>query len=128
MTVHHVHEFVLVDPEPEPQPALWSRLWDWLWGRLFTWRMLVAILGALTPWIDGQSPVGLWSHAVHQARTEGGVGGAYVIAGVALAAAWTLDRRTGRAVPRFLLVTTSLGAVGVINWWDPFLLLTGVHR
>ncbi|MFF0512446.1 hypothetical protein [Streptomyces sp. NPDC004250] len=124
--IRHVHEIVLTSPEPvpDPDPPLWSRLWD----RLITWRMIVAILAALTPWAGGQSPVGLWSGTVHQARTEAGVPAAYVIAGVALTAAWTLDRRTGRVVPRFLLVTASLGAFGVMSWYDPVLFLTGVHR
>ncbi|MDX2616126.1 hypothetical protein [Streptomyces stelliscabiei] len=113
----------LVAPaEPEPDSGLLSRLWDWL----VTWRMISAILAALLPWAAGQSPVGIWSHTVHQARTEAGVGAAYVIAMVALAAAWALDRHTGRWLPRFLLVTASLGAFGVLHWWDPFLLLTGV--
>jgi hypothetical protein len=88
--------------------------------------MAVALVAALTPWAGGQSPVGLWSHTVQQARTEASIGAAYVIAGVAVAAAWGLDRHTGRAVPRFLLVTTSLGAFGVLHWWDPILMLTGV--
>jgi hypothetical protein len=88
--------------------------------------MLVAILAAVVPWIGGQSPVGVWSHTVHQARAEAGIGAAYVIAGVALAAAWALDRHTGRAVPRALLITASLGAFGVLHWWDPILALTGV--
>lgn len=109
-------------PEPEPEPGLWARLWD----RITTWRMAVALLAALTPWAGGQSPVGVWSHTVHQARTEAGIGAAYVIATVAVLAAWALDRHTGRVVPRFLLVTASLGALGVLHWWDPFLLLTGV--
>ncbi|MFB6934566.1 hypothetical protein [Streptomyces chartreusis] len=123
--VRHVHEVVLTVPETEDKPpSLWERLWD----KLVTWRMLVALLAALLPWAGGQSPVGIWSHTVHQARTEAGVGAAYVIAGVALATAWVLDRRTGRVVPRFLLVTASLGAFGVLHWWDPFLLLTGVSR
>ena len=113
----------LVAPaEPDPGPGILSRLWDWL----VTWRMISAILAALLPWAAGQSPVGIWSHTVHQARTEAGIGAAYVIAGVALAAAWGLDRHTGRWLPRFLLVTASLGAFGVLHWWDPFLLLTGV--
>jgi hypothetical protein len=114
----------LVAPaEPEPEPGPWARLWDWL----VTWRMISAILAALLPWAAGQSPVGIWSHTVHQARTEAGIGAAYVIAAVALAAAWALDRHTGRWLPRVLLVTSSLGAFGVLHWWDPFLLLTGVH-
>ncbi|MDX3681385.1 hypothetical protein [Streptomyces scabiei] len=109
-------------PEPDPAPGPWARLWD----RLVTWRMISAILAALLPWANGQSPVGIWSHTVHQARTEAGIAAAYVIATVALTAAWALDRRTGRWLPRFLLVTASLGALGVLHWWDPILALTGV--
>ncbi|GGQ38492.1 hypothetical protein ACFFKE_32335 [Streptomyces mutabilis] len=119
---------VTLDPappaEPEPEPGPWARLWE----RLVTWRMIAAILAALTPWAAGHSPVGLWSHTVHDARTEAGILAAYVIAGVAIAAAWALDRRTGRALPRFLLVTASLGAFGVLSWYDPVQFLTGVHR
>ncbi|MFH9013984.1 hypothetical protein ACH4C6_21715 [Streptomyces sp. NPDC017943] len=122
--VRHVHEVLLTSPDPDPEPR--PRLWERLWERLFTWRMVVAILTAVTPWVGGESPVGMWSHTVHQARTEAGIGAAYVIAGVALAAAWALDRHTGRAVPRALLITASLGAFGVLHWWDPFLALTGV--
>lgn len=125
--VRHVHEVLLVAPEPPPEPDE-PRLWERLFERLVTWRMLAAILAALLPWVGGQSPVGIWSHTVHQARTEAGIGAAYVIAGVAVAAAWGLDRHTGRAVPRFLLVTALLGSFGVLNWWDPILMLTGVHR
>ncbi|MFJ4624251.1 hypothetical protein [Streptomyces sp. NPDC088812] len=121
--VRHIHEVLLVLPEPEPEPRpLWTRLWD----RLATWRMGGAILAALTPWAGGQSPVGIWAHTVHQARTEASVGAAYILASVALGAAWTLDRRTGRAVPRFLLVTAALGGLGVLHWWDPIQMLTGV--
>ncbi|MFJ5915017.1 hypothetical protein ACIQFW_04360 [Streptomyces ardesiacus] len=128
--VHHVHEVQLVAlaPAPEPEPPLWARVWDWLWEHLVTWRMLLAILAALVPWIDGQSPVSLWAGAVHQARTDAGILAAYVIAGVAFTVAWVLDRRTGRALPRFLLVTATLGALGVFDWWDPILALTGVHK
>ncbi|MFD4264054.1 hypothetical protein ACFWR9_42230 [Streptomyces sp. NPDC058534] len=122
--VHHVHEVLLVTPDPEPGPRLWERLWE----RLFTWRNLLAVLAALTPWAGGQSPVGLWSGTVHQARTEAGILAAYVIAAVALTTAWALDRRTGRALPRFLLVTAAFGALGVLSWWDPILLITGVHK
>ncbi|KAF2774648.1 hypothetical protein [Streptomyces sp. OM5714] len=128
--IHHTHEVVLTwaDPDPEPDPPLWARVWDWLWEHLVTWRMLVAILAALLPWLNGHSPVSLWAGAVHQARTEAGVLAAYVIAAGALITTWALDRRTGRAVPRFLLVTAALGALGVFDWWDPILALTGVHK
>ncbi|MEU0332205.1 hypothetical protein [Streptomyces sp. NPDC006193] len=117
---------LLVVPEPEPdrRPRLWERLWDWL----VTWRMIAAILAALVPWAGGRSPVGIWAHTVHQARTEAGILAAYVIAGVAIAAAWALDRHTGRAVPRALLLTALLGSLGVLDWYDALTLLTGVHR
>lgn len=124
MVVRHVHEILLVTPEEEPAPRWWERLWD----ALITWRMLAAILAALVPWANGRSPVGIWGHTVHQARAEASVGAAYVIAGVAATAAWALDRHTGRAVPRFLLVTTLIGGLGVLNWFDPITLFTGVSR
>lgn len=124
MVIRHVHEVLLVTPEEEPGPRWWERLWD----RLVTWRMLTAILAALLPWASGQSPVGIWSHTLHQARTEAGIPAAYIVTLVALTAAWALDRTTGKTFPRFLLVTASLGAFGVLNWWDPILMLTGVHR
>lgn len=124
--VRHVHEIVLTstDPDPDPDPRWWERLWD----TVVTWRMVVAILLALTPWAAGHSPVGLWAYTVRQARDEASVGAAYVIAGVAVAAAWGLDRRTGKVVPRFFLVTAMLGALGVLDWYDPVLFLTGVQR
>jgi hypothetical protein len=127
---HPVHDLVLTwaDPDPEPDPPLWRRAWDWLFDHLVTWRMLLAICAALLPWAGGHSPVGLWSRVVQQARTEAGIPAAYTIAAVAIAAAWALDHRTGRALPRFLFVTATVGAVGVIDWWDPMLLLTGVGR
>ncbi|MDX3455063.1 hypothetical protein PV396_24500 [Streptomyces sp. ME02-8801-2C] len=124
LVVRHVHEILLVAPEEEPAPRWWERLWDWL----VTWRMVIAVLAALLPWAGGQSPVGIWSHTVHQARTDAGIGAAYIIAGVALTAAWVLDWRTGKVVPRFLLVTAGLGAFGVLSWYDPILMLTGVDR
>ncbi|MDX3019878.1 hypothetical protein [Streptomyces acidiscabies] len=123
----HVHEVLLVTPEPEEPPPLWARIWDWAWERLVTWRMLLAILAAFIPWTGGRSPVGAWAHTLHQARTEAGIGTAYFIAGIALAAAWTLNR-TGRAFPRFLLVTALLGSLGVLDWYDPITALTGVLR
>lgn len=125
LEVRHVHEVVLVFPEPKAErKPLWTRLWD----RLFTWRMVVAILAALIPWADGDSPVGIWAGVLHDARTEAGIGAAYIINAVAIAAAWALDRTTGRLIPRFFLVTATVGALGVLDWFDPITLITGVTR
>jgi hypothetical protein len=126
MVVRHVHEILLTSPDPEPEPG--PRWWQQVWDQAFTWRMLAAILAALTPWASGRSPVGIWAHTLHQARTEAGIGTAYLIAAVALGAAWALDRHTGRVVPRFLLVTALLGSLGVLSWADPILALTGVTK
>ncbi|MEU6279751.1 hypothetical protein [Streptomyces sp. NPDC047028] len=131
MVVRHVHEILLTSPDPEPEPG--PRWWQQAWDRLVTWRMLAAILAALTPWAGGRSPVGIWAHTLHQARTEAGVLAAYVMAGVAITAAWAIDHHSSppgqpsRALPRFLLVTALLGALGVLSWADPILALTGVH-
>ena len=123
LEVRHVHEVLLTWEEPEPEPDPW---WSRLWDRLATRRMALALIAALTPWAGGDSPVGIWAHTVHTARTEASIGAAYVVAGVAIGAAWALDKHTGRAIPRFLLVTASCGALGVLHWWDPILALTGV--
>ncbi|MDT0477377.1 hypothetical protein RM863_35175, partial [Streptomyces sp. DSM 41014] len=124
--VHHVHEVVLIPPPPQepPRRPLWARLWD----ALVTWRFLGAILLALLPWLGGRSPVGAWGHTVHQARTEGGILAAYVLAVLAVALAWLWDRQTKqqRFLPRFAFVTALLGGLGVLNWTDPIALLTGV--
>ncbi len=122
--VHHVVHEVLLVPAEVSRPRLWERLWD----ALITWRMLLAVLAALLPWAYGRSPVGIWGHTLHQARAEAGIPAAYVIATVALVAAWLLDRHTGKVVPRFLLVTAMFGGLGVLNWWDPIQFLTGVTR
>ncbi|MFD4572080.1 hypothetical protein ACFWNK_01885 [Streptomyces sp. NPDC058417] len=125
VVVRHVHEVLLVVPEPEPPtPPLWVRLWD----RLVTWRMIAAAVAALTPWAGGHSPVGAWALTLHDARSEAGTLAAYVVAAVAIGAAWALDRRTGRLIPRFLLVTATVGAVGVLDWTDPITLITGVTQ
>jgi len=125
--VRHVHEVVLVAPEPQEEepPRLWERLWD----AVVSWRLIAALLAALLPWAGGRSPVGIWGHTVHQARTEAGIGAAYVIAGLAVTAAWGLDRHSGgRLIPRFLLVTALVGGLGVLDWFDSITLFTGVTR
>ncbi|WAL93975.1 hypothetical protein [Streptomyces sp. Je 1-369] len=107
----------------EPEPSRWQWLWNWL----RPWQSLAAAGIALLPVFDGYSLATGWGAALHDARTTASVGAAYVLAGVGIGAALLLDR-TGRLLHRALLVTSMVGALGVMDWWDPFLFLTGVSR
>ncbi|MFJ4418256.1 hypothetical protein [Streptomyces sp. NPDC088925] len=109
----------------EERPGALARLW----ARIASWRLAVAAGAALLPWLGGSSPVTAWAHTLHTAREEAGLGAAYVIAGVALGGAVLIYRHSnGRLVPTFFLVTASVGALGVLSWWDPIQALTGVTR
>ncbi|MFJ3630477.1 hypothetical protein ACIPQ3_30735 [Streptomyces albidoflavus] len=123
----HVTLDLLPAEEPEP-PSRWARLMDWLWDRLTDWRLLLAVLAALTPWLSGESPVGAWAATLHAARTEAGLGPAYLIAAVALAVTWVANRRSERWLPRFAFTVALIGATGVLDLFDIVTLLTGVHR
>ncbi|MVO84172.1 hypothetical protein GPA10_05145 [Streptomyces sp. p1417] len=107
----------------EPTPSRWQWLTDWL----RPWQSLVAAGIALLPAFDGYSLATGWGAALHDARTTESIGAAYVLAGAGIGMALLLDR-TGRLLPRALLVTSMVGALGVMDWWDPFLMLTGVSR
>ncbi|MGW9611858.1 hypothetical protein [Streptomyces diastaticus] len=100
---------------------------DWVWARCTDWRLLSAVLAALAPWLGGTSPVGAWAATLHDARTEAGLPAAYLVAAVALAVAWAINRR-GRWLGRFAFTTALIGATGVLDLYDLVLLLTGVPR
>ncbi|MFD9151553.1 hypothetical protein [Streptomyces diastaticus] len=112
--------------EPDP-PSRWARLVDWVCARCTDWRLLSAVLAALAPWLGGTSPVGAWAATLHDARTEAGLPAAYLVAAVALAVAWAINRR-GRWLGRFAFTTALIGATGVLDLYDLVLLLTGVPR
>ncbi|QHC16879.1 hypothetical protein GR131_16285 [Streptomyces sp. GF20] len=125
-----IQVYVTVDltPGEEPPPSTRTqRAVDWLWDRCTDWKLLSAVLAALAPWLNGTSPVGAWAATLHDARTEAGLPAAYLIAAVALAAAWAINRR-GRWLGRFAFTTALLGATGVLDLYDLVLLLTGVPR
>ncbi|MEU8316679.1 MULTISPECIES: hypothetical protein [Actinomycetes] len=106
----------------EPEPPLWARIWD----RLADWRLLTAIAAALLPWAGGYSPAGAWSATLADARTTASPLAAYTLAIGTTGLCWWLDRRSGRWLPRMLLVTTLVGATGAISLFDPITALTGV--
>ncbi|MFD5027018.1 hypothetical protein [Streptomyces sp. NPDC058373] len=117
---------LLPTEEPEP-PSRWARVMDWVWDRFTDWRLISAVLAALTPWLNGTSPVGAWAATLHDARTEAGLLAAYLIAAVALAIAWVINRR-GRWVGRFAFTVALVGSLGVLDPYDLVTLLTGVQR
>ncbi|MEV5977515.1 hypothetical protein [Streptomyces sp. NPDC052114] len=107
----------------EPEPSRWQWLWNWL----RPWQSLAASAIALAPAFNGRSMATGWAYALNDARTTQSITAAYVLAAVAIGVALLLDR-TRRFLPRVLLVTAVVGSLGVLDWWDPFLLLTGVSR
>ncbi|EGJ77709.1 hypothetical protein STTU_4920 [Streptomyces sp. Tu6071] len=121
---------VVVDLAPPPEveeepPGALARLW----AQVASWRLAVAAGTALLPWLGGSSPATAWAHTVHTLRAEAGLGAAYTVAGLALGGAVLVYRRSsGRSLPTFFLVTASVGALGVLDWWDPIQALTGVSR
>lgn len=107
----------------EPEPSRWQWLLDWL----RPWQSLAAAGVALLPAFNGFSLATGWGAALHDARTTGSIGAAYVLALLALGLALLLDR-TGRFLPRVLLVTAVIGGLGVMDWYDPVTAVTGVTR
>lgn len=107
----------------EPEPSRWQWLWNWL----RPWQSLAAATIALLPAFDGWSMATGWAAALHDARTTESISASYVLASVALGGSFLLDR-TGRFLPRVLLVTAVVGATGALDWYDPVTLVTGVHR
>ncbi|MEU3603766.1 hypothetical protein ABZ714_34425 [Streptomyces sp. NPDC006798] len=103
---------------PKPKRTLWDRLTDW--------RLATAVLAAVAPWAGGTSPVSAWSTTLADARTEASPLAAYTLAIGTAALCWWLDRRSGRWLPRMLLVTTLIGSTGAIHLFDPITALTGV--
>ncbi|MEW2351453.1 hypothetical protein AB0904_27770 [Streptomyces sp. NPDC006684] len=109
----------------EERPGALARLW----AQVASWRLAVAAGAALLPWLGGSSPATAWAHTVHTLRAEAGLGAAYTVAGLALGGAVLVYRHSsGRSLPTFFLITASVGALGVLDWWDPIVALTGVPR
>lgn len=122
-------------PGSPPEPATAQAADDgeprWDWRRLLSWpyaRPAVGACVALIPWFGAYSLATKWGAVLTQARTEAGVGAAWVIAtvGLTVGAVWVHRRRTW---PAYTLLTCAfIGAVAMASPFDIIQFVTGVTR
>lgn len=114
-------------PAPPEDGARPPRRWSWLTGWIRPWHTLTAGVVAVLPVFGGWSLTTGWAHALHDMRSES-VSGAYLTAAAAVGLAFLLDLRRRRWLLRLALITTTVGALGVLDWYDPVTLITGAVR
>lgn len=106
-----------------------ERRWDL--SRLLRWpyaRPSVGAVVALVPWFGGYSPATWWGSVLTQARTEAGVGAAWVIAAVGFGVSAVLVNRR-RTWPAYGLLTCAfVGTVAMAHPYDIIQFVTGVTR
>lgn len=120
-------------PRPPDEPAAARDAGEprWDWQRLRHWpyaRLTVGASVALIPWYRGQSAATSWGHVLTQARTEAGLGGAYVIAAVGLTVGviWVHRRRSW--IGWCLLTSAFIGTIAMASPFDLITLITGVTK
>lgn len=122
-------------PPPPDRPAPPATADDdephWDLRRLLHWpyaRPTTGAAAALIPWYAGQSAATRWGAVLTQARTEAGIGAAWVIAGLGLTVtAFLVHRRRGW--PSYaLLVCAFVGTVAMAHPYDIVTFFTGVTR
>ncbi|WP_208637168.1 hypothetical protein, partial [Streptomyces swartbergensis] len=127
---HHVTvELVMPEqPEPEPDPGRWERLWGSVTGFVSPWKAFGALAAAVTPvpW-TGYSAATTWAYTMSEARAMHPAL-AYAIALGAFGLA--VRRLTGRRTLLALWATavTFFGLVGAFEWFDVVVIITGVGR
>lgn len=130
--VRHIHEIVLTmaDPDPEPDPTRWERLGAWLSTYVRPWQVIVALVLAFAPIpTTGYSAATTWHYTVGLARDSFGPGWGYLFGLGPLALAVTVFvRRGGTTLRLTILAITFIGSFASFSWYDPVLLITGVHR
>ncbi|MGY0023737.1 hypothetical protein ACVHNB_32810 [Streptomyces sp. YJ-C3] len=109
-------------PEPDER-----RDWSWLMRWIRPWQSFTAGAVSVLPLFNGWSLATGWARALHEMRTDT-LAGAYTTALLALGAAFLLDKRRKRWLLRLALITTAVGSLGVLDWFDPITFVTGVHR
>ncbi|WP_372352646.1 hypothetical protein [Streptomyces sp. KL116D] len=103
------------------------RDWSWVWQWIRPWQTVTAGAVAVLPLFNGWSLATGWARALHAMRDDT-IGGAYTTAVMALALTYALDLRRRRWLLRLALITTAIGSLGVLDWFDPITFVTGVHR
>jgi hypothetical protein len=114
------------EPAPDTEPRE-RRNWAWLWQWIRPWHTFTAGAVSVLPLFNGWSLATGWARVLHEMRADT-IGGAYTTAAVALAATYLLDLRRKRWLLRLALITTAIGSLGVLDWFDPITFVTGVHR
>jgi hypothetical protein len=104
---------------------------SWDWRRLMHWPYARPTVGAgvaLIPWFGAYSPATWWGSVLTQARTEAGVGAAWVIAGVGLTVAAVLVNRR-RTWPAYAALTCAfIGTIAMASPFDIVQFVTGVQK
>lgn len=123
-----------VAPPPGPPPPKRTARDDdqepqWDWRRLLHWpyvRPAVGAVVALIPWFGGYSAATKWGSILSQARTEAGIGAAWVIAAVGFGTAAVIVNRR-RGWPSYGLLTCAfIGTVAMASPFDIVTFFTGV--
>lgn len=128
----------LMDEPPAPPPRAAQLVEEepagdqrWDWHRLRSWpyaRPACGACAALIPWYRGQSLATWWGSTLTSARTEAGVGAAWVIAAVGLiiGAVWVHNRRSWIA---WALATSAfIGTVAMAHPSDIVTFITGASQ
>ncbi|MHC5259893.1 hypothetical protein ACYSUO_18605 [Streptomyces sp. UC4497] len=114
--------------QPEPNAAPRERRdWSWLWQWLRPWGTFTAGAVSVLPLFSGWSLATGWARVLHEMRDDT-IGGAYTAAALAVAVTYLLDLKRRRWLLRLALVTSVIGSLGVLDWFDPITFVTGVHR
>lgn len=122
-------------PRPPDPPKATTRdtpgepRWDW--RRLLHWpyaRLTCGACTALIPLHNGQSAALAWGSVLRQARTQAGVGPAWIIAGAGFAVAVVLVGRRRSWWTYGLLTCAFIGIVAMASPWDLIHLITGATK
>jgi hypothetical protein len=115
------------DEPPQPEPEREGRDWSWLWQWARPWQTFTAGAVSVLPIFNGWSPATGWALVLHDMRADS-LSAAYTTAGIALATTYLLDLKRRRWLLRLALITATIGSLGVLDWFDPITLVTGVRR
>lgn len=127
-----IHVHVTLHPpgtEPEPEPSRWDRLTSGIRARIRPWQAALALTAAVLPIPGvGYSAATIWAYTVGELRADHGARWGYAVAcGTLAAVSAVIVRRGATAVRLWLLTVALIGAIAVIDLFDPIQALTGVR-